>query len=240
VEWRKVRRYEARTCARARLTLTVSDVDRTALASLAPGAAIAAIPTGVDIDYFAPDGTRETPASLVFTGSMDWYPNDDAVRHFMATVLPRIRAEIPDASLTVVGRRPAAGLREAAARAGVAVTGTVDDVRPYVAAAAVYVVPIRIGGGTRLKIFEALAMGKAVVSTTIGAEGLPLVPGEHFLRADEPGEFADAVVSLIRNPSRRRALGRAGRRLVQERYAWSRIAREFEMRCEEEIARHAS
>ena len=111
------------------------------------------------------------------------------------------------------------------------VTGTVDDIRPYVHRAAVYIAPLRIAGGTRLKLFEALAMGKAVVSTTIGAEGLPLVEGEHVVRADDPAAFADAVVALLRDPARRRALGQAGRRMVEERYAWPQVAREFEAHC---------
>ena len=115
-------------------------------------------------------------------------------------------------------------------------TGLVDDVRPHMRDAAVFVVPLRVGGGTRLKIFEALAMAKAVVSTSVGAEGLPLVPGEHFLRADDPAEFARAVTSLVHDPSRRRALGVAGRRLVEERYAWARVAAEFEARCEEVLS----
>jgi len=108
-------------------------------------------------------------------------------------------------------------------------------VRPYVSKAGVYVVPMRVGGGTRLKIFEALAMGKAVVSTTIGAEGLPLATGRHFLRSDDPADFARAVVSLIRDDGRRRSLGLAGRRLMEERYSWPRVARDFEARCEETI-----
>jgi glycosyltransferase involved in cell wall biosynthesis len=123
-----------------------------------------------------------------------------------------------------------------AAVPGVGVTGTVDDVRPYVAEASVYVVPLRVGGGTRLKIFEALAMGKAVVSTTVGVEGLPLTPGTHYVQADDPAQFADAVVALLRDPARRRALGSAGRSLVEQRYAWSQVAREFEDRCQEVIS----
>jgi glycosyltransferase involved in cell wall biosynthesis len=237
LEWRKVRRQEARTCRSARLTVAVSDVDRELLAADAPRARVAVVPTGVDTRYFSPSGTAGTPASLVFTGSMDWYPNEDAIRYFVAEILPLVRREVPAASLTVVGRRPSHPLRTLAEAAGVRVTGRVDDVRPYVSDASVYVVPLRVGGGTRLKIFEALAMAKAVVSTTVGAEGLPLVPEQHFARADTPADFAAAVVALLRDPMRRNALGAAGRRLVEERYSWPQVAREFEERCREVVAR---
>ena len=239
LESRKMRRYEASACARAQLTIAVSDADRHLLAAAAPGARVRAVPTGVDVDYFAPDGVAEIPGRLVFTGSMDWYPNEDGIVHFIDAVLPRIRREVPAAALTVVGRNPSARLRGAAAAAGVRVTGLVDDVRPHMAEAAVYVVPLRIGGGTRLKIFEALSMAKAVVSTTVGAEGLPLAPGRHFLQADEPAGFAEAVTSLLRDAARRRAIGAAGRRLVEERYSWSRVVDEFEHQCGE-VLRHAS
>jgi glycosyltransferase involved in cell wall biosynthesis len=235
LEYLKVRRFEASACARAKLTIAVSDADRALLTSLAPRAAVCAIPTGVDTVYFTPNGAPETRPRLVFTGSMDWYPNEDAIRYFVGAILPSIRREIPEATLTIVGRNPSARLRAVASEAGAEVTGTVDDVRPYISEAAIYVVPLRVGGGTRLKIFEALAMGKAVVSTPVGAEGLPLVSGEHFLQADTPSEFAGAVVSLLRDPGRRKALGDAGRRLVAERYSWGYVAREFEARCEEAL-----
>ena len=230
LEWRKMRRFEAKACARVDLTLAVSEKDRAVLVENAPGARVSAIPTGVDTSFFIPNGHEEAPAGLVFTGSMNWYPNEDGVLHFVDEMLPLIRREEPGATLTVVGRDPSPRLRQAAAPAGVRVTGGVDDIRPYVAEGAVYVVPLRVGGGTRLKIFEALAMGKAVVSTTVGAEGLSLVPGEHLLVADDPVSFARAVVSLLRDPARRRALGAAGRRLVEQRYAWPQVAREFESR----------
>ena len=239
LEWRKMQQYEARACARASLTVAVSEADRALLAANAPGADIRAIGTGVDTTYFHPNGAVEAPASLVFTGSMDWYPNEDAIMYFIAEILPELRREVPGLSLAVVGRDPADRLRAACGAAGVQVTGTVADVRPHVAEAAVYVVPLRIGGGTRLKIFEALAMGKAVVSTRVGAEGLPIVPGEHFLQADSPADFTQAVVTLLKDPDRRRALGRAGRRLVEERYSWTQVTRQFEGHCEEVVARHA-
>ena len=239
IEWRKLRAREADACRRADLTIAVSEDDRRRLESVAPGIRAASIPTGVDTNYFTPNGYSERPDRLVFSGSMDWHPNEDAVLHFADAILPRIRAEIPGVTLTVVGRNPTARLREIALRAEIIVTGTVDDVRPSIAEAAVYVVPLRAGGGTRLKIFEALAMAKPVVSTTVGAEGLALEPGRHFVAADDPSDFANAVVGLLRDPQRRKALGEAGRDLVEAHYSWPTVAREFEERCEEVVALHA-
>jgi glycosyltransferase involved in cell wall biosynthesis len=236
LEWRKVRRAEARACRRARLTVAVSEADGGVLAAQAPSATIRAIPTGVDTEFFAPNGAPETPGALVFTGSMDWYPNEDAMLDFMATMLPGIRASVPGTTLTIVGRHPSPRLRAAAAAAGARVTGTVEDVRPWVAEAAVFVVPLRVGGGTRLKIFEALAMGKAVVSTAIGAEGLPLQPGTHFVAADTREAFVRGVVDLLNDPVRRKTLGAEGRRLVEERFGWSQIARAFADLCAEATA----
>ena len=232
VEWRKMRRAEARACTQATVTIAVSDVDRALLAAEAPGARVFTVPTGVDTSYFAPGGGPESPGRLVFIGSMDWYPNDDAMMFFIGEILPAVRRAVPEVELAVVGRDPSARLRAMGEAAGVRITGTVDDVRPWIADAAVYVVPLRVGGGTRLKIFEGLAMGKAVVSTTVGAEGLPLVDGTHFVRADAPAEFARAVVSLLRDPARRQALGMAGRQLVEARHSWATVAREFETRFE--------
>jgi glycosyltransferase involved in cell wall biosynthesis len=240
LEWRKMRRAEAAACARARLTIAVSEPDRHMLAALAPRARVVAVPTGVDTAYFSRNGSRDHTAHLVFTGSMDWFPNEDGILHFMEAILPAIRREVPEVSLTVVGRQPSPRLRARAGRAGVRVTGTVDDVRPYVAEASVYVVPLRVGGGTRLKIFEALAMGKAVVSTRVGAEGLPLEPGTHFIQADAPADFADAVVGLLRSPARRQQLADAGRTLVQARYSWAQVARQFEGHLQEAASRPAA
>ena len=233
LEWRKMRRYEKRACRRVKLTITVSEDDRLLLGKDAPESRIEAIPTGVDVDYFhAGDGALEQPAEIVFTGSMDWHPNEDAMLHFIDAILPLLRREVPEVSVTIVGRNPSRQLRDAASTAGVSVTGTVDDVRPYIRRAAVYVVPLRIGGGTRLKIYEALAMAKAVVSTTIGAEGLPLQEGVHILRADDPDAFAGKVLDLLRYPARRRELGTAGRRLMEQEYSWSRVAQDFARHCQ--------
>jgi glycosyltransferase involved in cell wall biosynthesis len=239
LEWRKLRAREAEACQQANLTIAVSEDDRRRLEQIAPGIRAASIPTGVDVDYFRPDPSAERPAHLVFSGSMDWHPNEDAVIHFVETILPRIRAQVPETTFTVVGRNPTSRVREIAERAGATVTGTVDDVRPFIAEAEVYVVPLRAGGGTRLKIFEALAMARPVVSTTVGAEGLGIGAGRHYVAADDPGTFADAVVSLLRDPVRRRAIGEAGHRLVESCYGWPTIARVFEQQCEEVVAQHA-
>src|SRR5207237_3262310 len=152
------------------------------------------VPTGVDTTYFAPGSDEPAPTQLVFTGSMDWLPNEDAMVHFCRETLPLIRAQEPAVKLSIVGRAPTAAVRKLTEGSVIEVTGRVDDVRPYLQQAAVYVVPLRIGGGTRLKIFEAMAMGRAVVSTTVGAEGLAVTDGQHLLLADGPANFARAVV----------------------------------------------
>jgi glycosyltransferase involved in cell wall biosynthesis len=239
IEWRKLRAREADACTDADLTIAVSEDDRHRLEAIAPAVRAVSVPTGVDTSYFTPNGYRETPTQLVFSGSMDWHPNEDAVIHFADAILPRIQAAIPDASFVIVGRNPSAVVRDLGRRPAVTVTGTVDDVRPWIGQAGVYVVPLRAGSGTRLKIFEALAMGKAVVSTTVGAEGLGLQPGEHFEPADDPAAFADAVIALVRNTDKRRALGHAGRSLVEANYSWSSVSRIFEKHCEEVVALHA-
>jgi glycosyltransferase involved in cell wall biosynthesis len=231
IEWRKLYRKEAELCGRADLTIAVSEEDRARLSAMAPGANTGAIPTGVDTSYFAPAGRPEIPARLVFSGSMDWHPNEDAVIYFGEQILPKIRAQVADATFAIVGRNPTQKLRHAAERLGMIVTGTVEDVRPYLDEASVYVVPLRAGSGTRMKIFEALGMAKPVVSTTVGAEGLALTHEQEFVAADDPQDFADAVVRLLQNDGRRTALGRAGRALVVERYSWDQVAREFEALC---------
>ena len=233
VEWRKFRNAEARACRRSDLTVAVSEEDRRALAALAPEATIGAVPTGVDLEYFTPAPERERPHHVAFCGSMDWQPNEDAVCWFADEILPRVQADVPDATLAIIGRKPTPRVRALAGRRGITVTGSVDDVRPHVTSAALSVVPLRIGGGTRLKIFEALAMGQAVLSTTIGAEGLGLTPDREVAIADDAPALADATVALLRDAERRQALGRAGRRLVEARYSWTRVGDAFRLYLEQ-------
>jgi sugar transferase (PEP-CTERM/EpsH1 system associated) len=227
-EWRKMEAAERKYLHLADKVLTVSETDRDAFASLVDAGKLAVIPTGVDVNYFQPQPTEETPNSLVFTGSMDWLPNEDAILYFADAILPLIKQECPDISLEVVGRSPSRKLQALAEKEkSLHLTGWVDDIRPFVARAAVCVVPLRIGGGTRLKIFEAMAMGKAAVSTTVGAEGLPVQSGENLLLADTPHDFAQAVLSLLRDPDQRQRLGTAARTLVEENYSWRKIAETF-------------
>ena len=235
IEWRKVRRRERDASVRSRMVVAVSPDDATSLIHHQAHTPARVIPTGVDTSYFSANGTPEAKSHLVFTGAMDWQPNEDAMLHFIDDILPRIRQQMPEVTMTAVGRNPSAAFRLAAEKANVSVTGTVDDVRPFIDEGTVYIVPLRIGGGTRLKIFEALSMGKAVVSTTVGAEGLPLIDGEHFLRADTPTHFSEAVVALLKDPARRKRLGAAGRDLVRTHYSWRHVAQVFEGHCQEAL-----
>jgi sugar transferase (PEP-CTERM/EpsH1 system associated) len=228
-QWRRMQRFERLAVSRFDLVLAVSNADRTTLLRLygdALRAPVRVVQTGVDTEYFSPPpADAVAPRHLVFTGSMDWLPNEDGVRYFCSEILPRIRRLEPDATFSIVGRAPTPAVRELAGRVpGVEVTGRVDDVRPHMARGALYVVPLRIGGGTRLKIFEAMAMGKAIVSTTVGAEGLPLTAGRDIAIADDPGHFASTTVHLLRDDELRRRIEAQARRLVVEQYDWSAVA----------------
>ena len=228
-EYQKMMRFEKHFLNKAEHVLTVSEADRAFFSDFVERSKMTVISTGVDTDYFRPDNENERPNSLVFTGSMDWMPNEDGVLYFMRSILPLIRREIPEVSFTIVGRKPSEKLRSAAAsESGVQVTGTVDDIRPYVRDGSVYVVPLRIGSGTRLKIFEAMAMGKAIVSTTLGAEGLPIRDEVDISIADSPEEFSRKVCALLGDAGERRRLGSAARQLVEQHYSWSSVAAEFD------------
>ncbi|HEY7499686.1 MAG TPA: glycosyltransferase [Vicinamibacterales bacterium] len=231
-QWKRMLRFEGRTMARFDRVLAVSEVDRDTLQRLYGNelaAPVSVIPTGVDTQYFVPQPVDPSGARrIVFTGSMDWLPNADGVEYFCREILPLIRRDEPDATFTIAGRSPTPAVRRLAQDRGVEVTGRVEDIRPYLAKSAVYVVPLRIGGGTRLKIFEAMSAGRAVVSTSIGAEGLPTENGRHLLIADDPQAFAHAVVRLLRDATTREAIERAARALVTGRYDWAAAAMHLE------------
>jgi polysaccharide biosynthesis protein PslH len=231
VQWRRLRRFEAEVCLRSEHILAVSEPDRAALARLALPAAhrIAVLPNGVDTGYWSPSATfgdsGPTPGedALVFDGSMDFRPNVDAVIWFASEVWPLIRRARPEARFYVVGRNPALQVRGLAGLPGVTVTGAVEDPRPWVARAAVYVVPMRMGGGVRLKLLQAMAMQRAIVSTPMGAEGVAVKHGRELLLAASPEAFARSALGLMLDPERRADLGRAARELVVSRYEWTAL-----------------
>ena len=232
-QWQRMRRFEQRECQRFAHVEAVSDSDADNMRSAYGARSVASVATGVDIEFFAPlQHVPRRPREIVFVGSMDWLPNEDGIRWFIEACFPVIRQSLPDAHLTIVGRAPTAALRRLAdSQEGIDVTGTVDDVRPYLAQASLSVVPLRIGGGTRLKIYESMAMGTPVVSTTIGAEGLPLINGEHLMLADDPQALATAIVSLLNDPATAQRIANNALHYVQRHCSWDAVADEFLSHC---------
>ncbi|MBU0704527.1 MAG: glycosyltransferase, partial [Chloroflexi bacterium] len=228
VQWRRLLRYEARVCRRADRVLAVSDPDAVALRKLVPGLDVTVVPNGIDTRAYQPQIPNPESQTLVFTGTMDFRPNVDAVLWFARQVLPLVRVEVEEVRFVVVGQRPHPRLDELRADPAITLTGWVEDTRPYIAEAAVYVAPLRMGGGTRLKLLEAMAMGKPVVATRLGAEGYPVADGREMLLADTPSDFAAAVVGLLRAPGQGIELSRAGRAFVEERYDWRVIVPQVE------------
>lgn len=233
-QWLKMQSFERTACARFDSVVAVSRDDSELMRSEYGVETIYDVPTGVDTKFFQPSGqTQRVPNSLVFTGSMDWLPNEDAIRYFTEQIMPRIKEAVPDVTLTVVGRNPYPALLELKKRdPSIVVTGRVDDVRPYMERAAAYIVPLRIGGGTRLKIFEAMAMEQAIVSTTIGAEGLPVRDGVELLLADTPESFAQAVVRLLSEDALAKKLGDRAATTVRKSFGWDKVAETFSTICE--------
>ena len=231
-QWQKMLRYEREICRRFDCVIAVSDVDRNFFQKEFDVTEVYDVPTGVDTEFFQPMAASNKPYDLVFTGSMDWLPNEDAILYFAESLLPLIAAELPEVELTVVGRKPTNRLRKLSeTNSRVTVTGRVDDIRPFVGGASAYVVPMRIGGGTRIKIYEAMAMAMPVISTSIGAEGLPLRSGEEILIADSPTDFAQAVIKILRDRNFAKQIGENARRSVCEQFGWERAATLFSQLC---------
>ena len=233
LQWRRMLRYEAQQCRRFAHVIAVSAADAELMRREYGATSVGHVHTGVDLEYFrATHPRRADSRELVFIGSMDWMPNADGIRWFASEIFSRVQERVPGARLTVVGRSPSAAVRELAARnSAIEVTGTVADVRPYLERAALAVVPLRIGGGTRLKIYEAMAMGVPVVSTAIGAEGLPVRDGEQLLIADSVDEQLAAVCALLTDEHRAAALSVNALRHVQEYGSWNAVAQCFLAQC---------
>jgi glycosyltransferase involved in cell wall biosynthesis len=237
-QYRKMRRFEERALKRFDVVVAVSDRDAAKFVSEYEVPDPVVIPTGVDLDYFA-YASPKRGRDVVFLGSMDWLANQEGVSWFMDAVWERIAGAVPDARCTVVGRSPPKTLMQEARRRNLnwRFTGFVDDVRPFVQGSAVSVIPLRVAGGTRLKVYEAMAMGSPVVSTAIGVEGLPVEPGHHYLEANDASAFAEAVIRLLGDHEKRAGISLAARSYVERHCSYSVAARAFESGCELAIER---
>jgi glycosyltransferase involved in cell wall biosynthesis len=215
-----IARLEKPLHRRFHTVITNSEVDASSLRSMAPETRVVTLPNGVDAEYFSVDSVRENPNRAVFTGVMSYGPNHDAVVHFCQDIHPIIRASLGEFEFYAVGHGPPPVLQHLS-EPGVHVTGSVPDVRPWIASAPVFVSPLRYGSGMKNKILAAMAMGRAVVATPVSMEGIEARDGYHLVVAATPTEFAKEVVRLLENPDEARALGENGRRLVLERYSWA-------------------
>ena len=222
VQWQKLRRYEARACRGVDVVIAVSGPDAAALQRIVPGLPVTVVPNGIEMsEYVQLDAEGFLPPnSLVFTGKMDYRPNVDAALWFAQQVLPRVRSHLPDATFYIVGQRPHPRLDILRDQPGIVVTGWVPETIPYIANAAVYVIPLRSGGGTRFKVLEGMAMRKPIVSTSMGCDGFPVVSGREVLLVDDAEGFADRVVGLLSDAERQLALGEAGYQFAAQ-YDWS-------------------
>ncbi len=221
-EARKLKPIELARCRKAQGVLVTSEREYQVLKKLVPQCHVAVVPNGVDTRLFNKfDGSQEIANQIIFTGTMNYYPNIQAVLFFARTCWPRIQAQIPDATWQIVGKSPPPEVEQLATLRGVTVTGAVPDVKPYLAAASVAIVPLLVGSGTRLKILEALAMQKAIVTTSLGCEGLAVETGKHLCVADQPELFAQSIIDLLCSSEKRAALGKAGRALVEAQYSWT-------------------
>ena len=222
--WLENKRWESFEIAASRgveAIVTVSETESRYFSGRVPQTPVCIVPNGVDTCYFQPRDRSNLQRGLLFTGRMDYAPNVDAARWFCSEILPLVRGRCPEVTLTIVGRSPTPDVQALANLPGVTVTGMVDDVRPYYGSASVFIVPLRFGGGTRLKILEAMSMEMPVVSTKLGCEGLDLVPGDDYLAADTPEGFADGVTDLLTDEGLRNGLTRRGRQTAIARFDWS-------------------
>lgn len=221
-EYEKFYDEELRVCRKQDAIFTTSERDKQLFDEDVAEVPKFVVPNGVDLGYFHPSDQKPEPHSLVFVGSIGYVPNHDGMKFFLDKILPLIRKQLADIKVYIVGKNPPKEIRQRADE-NVVVTGFVDDVRPYVWKSSVYVVPLRMGGGTRLKVLEALAMQKPLVTTSIGCEGIDITHGEQALIVDDPEKFSDSVVQLLKDKRLRQKLSSSGYELVREKYAWNVI-----------------
>lgn len=225
IQAKKMLSYETKWAVISPLNLVVSDSDGELLKKISPSVRYAIIPNGVDPEYFKPSGGPEDDFSLTHISTLDWWPNVDAILHFYQSIWPIIKRKVPQAVINLAGKSISPKILALGKKdPDFKVHGFVPDIRPLLDRSAVYVVPLRIGGGTRLKILDAMAMGKAIVSTSKGCEGLSLTDGQEILIADSPLEFAEKVAWLINNPEKRKTIGAHARQKVISDYNWEKIS----------------
>jgi len=223
----KLRRYEQEKMPLFQAFVACTEYDATVIGRDAPNAAPLVIPNGADLSTFVPTGRpKAKDPTLLYVGAMHYYPNADAVSFFFEAMYERIRQAVPDVKVQIVGHAPSPDIQRLAHVSGVEVTGSVTDVRPYYEQATVFIVPLRLGGGTRLKIIEAMAMGLPAVSTTVGAEGLSMHPGEDILIADDPASFAESVLRLLADAELRQRIACSGQRLARN-YDWNELCKPY-------------
>ena len=229
LQLKKLLRYEKETVNKYDHCIVVSELDKERIRNNFGKREVSVVPTGVDTDYFKPTACSKKAYNIVFTGSMDWLPNEDGIIYFVDKIFPIIKKKVPQANLSIVGRNPTEKVKKLEdSYKGVEVTGYVNDIRPFLDRSEIFIVPLRIGGGTRIKIFEAMAMQKPVISTTVGAEGLPVKHYENIIIADDPEVFAEETIRLLQNEHIRDRIGSKGQELVVKNHSWINAAKEFE------------
>jgi glycosyltransferase involved in cell wall biosynthesis len=228
LEARKMAAWEHQVFARCQTAMACSEIDAAAIRRMSPELPVFVVPNAIDTATYTPSVSDDC-STVLYLGGMDWFPNRDAVEYFIGKILPKVRTSIPNVKFVVAGRSPSNAFRERFHNTpGIEFTGTLADLRPAIGAAAVVVVPLRIGSGTRFKILEAAAMEKPIVSTRLGAEGLNFIDGREIVLADDPKAFAHAVASLLADPNRRAELGRSARARVNRDYSFKALEESVE------------
>jgi len=236
LQWKKLYKYETKICEIFDKCLMITEEDKKKIEDMNSKVKTFIIPAGVDVSYFYPLKTEEEPYSLIFVGSMKWLPNIDAVLWFCNEFWSKLKKVFPEVKLYVVGQKPSKEITELGKKdKDIIITGFVKDIRPYVAKSSLYIVPLRIGGGMRLKILEAMAMGKPVISTSIGAEGIEAVDEKDIIIADDVERFVEKIIELLKDKNYRRKIAQNGEKLVKEKYRWESIVKKLEKEYMEAI-----
>ena len=235
-QYLKLRNFEKKRCSECDKCITVSDYDRTVLENISKSNKFAVIPNGVDIEYFKPDeDVNVVQNRLVWVGGMSSPYNSDAVDYFLDEILPLVIAKIPDIEVDFIGWGATKKLKQKLQEnSHIKAYGFVDDMRPYVHQASVFIAPIRSGSGTKIKVLNAMALGKAVVTTSIGAEGIKVKPNEDIIIADTPQEFAQKTIYLLQHPEEVEIMGRKGRQVIEKHYSWESIGKKMHQLYEDE------